>query len=190
VHGAQDSSSFILLHEHSKVFKIIYTNCPGNVFPGKVLSGKRPLPQASCLRSHLSTLWSDVVLVATVITWRSYCSAVWTRVSNVSSCSWSPFYTTDSTLFFPRTRICRFRSIGLLCSVCYWMFGVPYIAVQYDVWYERVCGMIVLSELYIAYPVPRHDVRSVPRQKSRHTKLQSKPKLETKNLTSCCCRLV
>jgi len=33
--GAQDSSSFILLHEHSKVFKIIYTNCPGNVCPGK-----------------------------------------------------------------------------------------------------------------------------------------------------------
>jgi len=26
--GAQDSSSFILLHRHSKVFKIIYTNCP------------------------------------------------------------------------------------------------------------------------------------------------------------------
>jgi len=41
VHGAQDSSSFILLPEHSKVFKIIYTNCPGNVFPGNVLSGKR-----------------------------------------------------------------------------------------------------------------------------------------------------
>jgi len=34
VHDAQDSSSFILLHEQSKVFKIIYTNCPG----------KRPLP--------------------------------------------------------------------------------------------------------------------------------------------------
>jgi len=31
VHGAQDSSSFILLHEHSKVIQIIYTNCPGNV---------------------------------------------------------------------------------------------------------------------------------------------------------------
>jgi len=44
VHGAQDSSSFILLDEHSKVFKIIYTNCPGNVCPGKWLSGKRPLP--------------------------------------------------------------------------------------------------------------------------------------------------
>jgi len=28
VHGAQDSSSFILLPEHSKVFKIIYTNYP------------------------------------------------------------------------------------------------------------------------------------------------------------------
>jgi len=28
VHSAQDSSSFILLPEHSKVFKIIYTNCP------------------------------------------------------------------------------------------------------------------------------------------------------------------
>ena len=36
MHGAQDSSSFILLHEHSKVFKIIYTNCPGNVCPGNV----------------------------------------------------------------------------------------------------------------------------------------------------------
>jgi len=35
VHGAQDSSPFILLHEHSKVFKIIYTNCPGNVLYGK-----------------------------------------------------------------------------------------------------------------------------------------------------------
>ena len=54
MHGAHDSSSFILLHEHSKVFQIIYTNCPGNVFqgnvlsgkrlPGKWLSGKRPLP--------------------------------------------------------------------------------------------------------------------------------------------------
>ena len=44
MHGAQDSSSFILLHERSKVFKIIYTNCPGNVCPGKWLSGKRPLP--------------------------------------------------------------------------------------------------------------------------------------------------
>jgi len=31
VHGAQDSSSFILLHEHSKVFKIICTNCLGKV---------------------------------------------------------------------------------------------------------------------------------------------------------------
>ena len=31
MYGAQDSSSFILLHLHSKVFKIIYTNCPGNV---------------------------------------------------------------------------------------------------------------------------------------------------------------
>jgi len=41
VHGAQDSSSFILLHEHSAVFNIIYTNCPGNVCPGKWLSGKR-----------------------------------------------------------------------------------------------------------------------------------------------------
>ena len=51
MHSAQDSSSFILLHEHSKVFKIIYTNCqgnvcpgnvcPGNVCPGKWLSGKR-----------------------------------------------------------------------------------------------------------------------------------------------------
>jgi len=40
VHGAQDSSSFIFLHEHSKVFKIIYTNYPGNVCPGKWLSGK------------------------------------------------------------------------------------------------------------------------------------------------------
>ena len=29
MHVAQDSSSFILLHEHSKVFQIIYTNCPG-----------------------------------------------------------------------------------------------------------------------------------------------------------------
>ena len=31
VHVAQDSSAFILLHEHSKVglFKITYTNCPG-----------------------------------------------------------------------------------------------------------------------------------------------------------------
>jgi len=33
VHGAQDSSSFILLHKHSKVFKIINTHCPGNVCP-------------------------------------------------------------------------------------------------------------------------------------------------------------
>ena len=41
MHGAQDSSSFILLHEHSKVFQIVYTNCPGNVCPGKWLSGKR-----------------------------------------------------------------------------------------------------------------------------------------------------
>jgi len=39
VHGAQDSSSFILLREHSKVFKIIYTNCPGNVRYPLVLSG-------------------------------------------------------------------------------------------------------------------------------------------------------
>jgi len=44
VHVTQDSSSFILLQKHSKVFKSIYTNCPGNVFPGNVLSGKRPLP--------------------------------------------------------------------------------------------------------------------------------------------------
>jgi len=44
VHSVQDSSSFILLREHSKVFKIIYTNFPGNVCPGKWLSGKRPLP--------------------------------------------------------------------------------------------------------------------------------------------------
>jgi len=41
VHGARDSSSVILLHVHSKVFTIIYTNCPGNVCPGKWLSGKR-----------------------------------------------------------------------------------------------------------------------------------------------------
>jgi len=40
VHGAQDSSSFILLQEHSKVFNIIYTNCPGNVCPGNVCPGK------------------------------------------------------------------------------------------------------------------------------------------------------
>ena len=40
MHGAQDSSSFILLHEHSKVFKIIYTNCPGNVCPANVCPGK------------------------------------------------------------------------------------------------------------------------------------------------------
>jgi len=40
VHSAQDSSSFILLHEHSKVFKIIYTNRPGNVCPGNVSYGK------------------------------------------------------------------------------------------------------------------------------------------------------
>jgi len=39
VHVAQDSSAFILLHEHSKVglFKITYTNCPGNVLSGKVI---------------------------------------------------------------------------------------------------------------------------------------------------------
>jgi len=37
VHGAQDSSSFITLHEHSKVFQIMYTNCRGNVFSGKVI---------------------------------------------------------------------------------------------------------------------------------------------------------
>jgi len=41
VHGAQDSSSFILLHEHSKVFKIIYTNSPGG---GKRLSGESDCP--------------------------------------------------------------------------------------------------------------------------------------------------
>jgi len=40
VRGAQDSSSFILLHEHSQVFQIIYTYCPGNVCPGIMLSGK------------------------------------------------------------------------------------------------------------------------------------------------------
>ena len=28
VHSAQDSSLFIVLPKHSKVFKIIYTNCP------------------------------------------------------------------------------------------------------------------------------------------------------------------
>jgi len=44
MHGAQDSAPFILPHEHSKVFKIIYTNCPGNICPGKWLSRKRPLP--------------------------------------------------------------------------------------------------------------------------------------------------
>jgi len=37
VHGAQDSSSFILLHGHSKVFKIIYTNCPTKRLSGKVI---------------------------------------------------------------------------------------------------------------------------------------------------------
>jgi len=53
MHGAQDSSSFILLHEHSKVFKVIYVNCPGNVLSWKVivrersLSGKRPLPNTT-----------------------------------------------------------------------------------------------------------------------------------------------
>jgi len=44
VHGAQDSSSFLLLHEHSKVsflFKIICANCLGNVCPRKWSSGKR-----------------------------------------------------------------------------------------------------------------------------------------------------
>ena len=40
VHGAQDSSSFILLYEHSKVFKIIYTNCPGNICSGNICPGK------------------------------------------------------------------------------------------------------------------------------------------------------
>jgi len=47
VHGAQDSSSFILLHEHSKVFKIIYTNCPW-----KRLSGKVTVRETSCTRNN------------------------------------------------------------------------------------------------------------------------------------------
>ena len=47
---AQDNSSFILLHEHSKVFRIIFTNCPGNVClgnvcPGKWLSRKHLVPE-------------------------------------------------------------------------------------------------------------------------------------------------
>jgi len=73
VHGAQDSSSFILLHEHAKVFKIIYiqivretsvreTSCtgnnrrirprrrPGNVFPGNVVSGKVIVREMSVTR--------------------------------------------------------------------------------------------------------------------------------------------
>jgi len=50
VHDAQDSSSFILLHEHSKVFKIIYTNCPGNICPGNVLSGKVIVRETSVAR--------------------------------------------------------------------------------------------------------------------------------------------
>jgi len=53
VHGAQDSSSFILLHEQSKVFKIIYTNCPGNVCPGKVCPGKVIVRETSV--THLNT---------------------------------------------------------------------------------------------------------------------------------------
>jgi len=65
VHGAQDSSSFILLHEHSKVFKIIYTNCSGNVCPGKWLSGKRPLPDTKPthrLKWRHSNLWSQLTI--------------------------------------------------------------------------------------------------------------------------------
>jgi len=54
VHGAHDSSSFILLHEHSKGFQIIYTNCPGNVFQGNVLSGKVIVWERSCPGNVLS----------------------------------------------------------------------------------------------------------------------------------------
>jgi len=44
---ARCTGQFILLHEHSSVFKIIYTDCPGNVCPGKWLSGKHPLPHTT-----------------------------------------------------------------------------------------------------------------------------------------------
>jgi len=63
VHDAQNSSSFIFLREHSRVFKIIYTNFPGNVCsgnvresdcPGKVLSGKRLVRERPCPGNVLS----------------------------------------------------------------------------------------------------------------------------------------
>jgi len=59
VNGTQDSSPFILLHEQSKVFKISYTNCPGNVCPGKVLSGKCPVLSGKRLVRETSVRESD-----------------------------------------------------------------------------------------------------------------------------------
>jgi len=57
VNGAQDSSWFILLHEQFKVFKISYTNCPGNVCPGKVIV--RETSVTRFIRPHRSAAYVD-----------------------------------------------------------------------------------------------------------------------------------
>jgi len=83
VHGAHDSSSFILLHEHSNGFQIIYTNCPRNVFqgnvllrkvfPGKVLSGKRPLPDRR-IHTQSTRLTVDAASMQPANAWVSWSS--------------------------------------------------------------------------------------------------------------------
>jgi len=44
----------------SSLFKIIYANCPGNVCPGKWLSGKRPLPDESAGGDRCTQLVKDI----------------------------------------------------------------------------------------------------------------------------------
>jgi len=58
------SHRHILLHEHSKVFKIIYTNCPGNVLSGKVIVRETSATLHACNRlngeyerSHRGAVW-------------------------------------------------------------------------------------------------------------------------------------
>jgi len=90
MHGAQDCSSFILLHEHSKVFKIVYTNCPRNVCLGNV-----HYPYLECWKGHvLHFTWVWVLEKLTWISLQSvhldafFCSAEIDNTCNINVWLW------------------------------------------------------------------------------------------------------
>ena len=77
MHGAQDTSSLILQHKHSKVFKIIYTNCLGNVhYPLRTLpccfvtNNPKELNSSkiSMLNVQLSNIFALFALILLVMT--------------------------------------------------------------------------------------------------------------------------